>query len=342
MKHWPFSFALVAVLISPFEVVMLQKTARAANDQANMQAQGKVPAKIENMNGLHLKQFGDFAQSWKLVTVRYRQDTQEMRFTYANPLAYQTLQQNQRAKATNPPRARISYPDGSMFAKIGFVTGEDPSFPNSSAPQDQKRFQFMVRDTKRYADTGGWGYALFTPEGELFPEGASTQTQACVACHNLVPERQFVFSQLVNFSPGSRPAVRDPQKDRRQALASDSSKDLSGRRYQFVTQTFSQLKASWPDDRLSLIPAQTKSLRQFRGDPEAAAFRGSIDEIRPLLIQESLSTRQPAYFISRDGQVMSLVYPDADKLTPDTTCATGRRITTKTLLQNQYCMPATK
>ncbi|HRK08171.1 MAG TPA: cytochrome P460 family protein [Pseudobdellovibrionaceae bacterium] len=289
------------------------------------------------MNGLQLKQFGDFAQTWKLVTVRYRQDTQEMRFTYANPLAYQTLKQNHQAMSTDPQRAMIPYPDGSMFAKIGFLTGEDPSFPNSSAPQDQKRFQFMVRDKKRYADTGGWGYALFTPEGELFPDEAATQTQACVACHNLVPERQFVFSQLVSFSPGSRLTKKAPNKTQHQA-----STEPKSRRYQFVTQTISQLKATWPHDRFSLIPSQTKSLRQFRGDPEAAAFRGSIDEIRPLLIQESLSTQQPAYFISRDGQILSLVAPAPNTLTPEANCSNGRSITTKTLLLNHYCMPAPK
>jgi len=294
------------------------------------------------MNGLHLKQFGDFAQTWKLVTVRYRQDTQEMRFTYANPLAHKTLKQNLQAMSADPPRATVPYPDSSMFAKIGFLTGEDPSFPNSSAPQDQKRFQFMVRDQKRYAETGGWGYALFTPEGELFPDDASTQTHACVACHNLVPERHFVFSQLVSFSPGSRPTKSDHLKDQHQALASNSPTEPKNRRYQFVTQTMSQLQATWPPDRLSLIPTQTKSLRQFRGDPEAVAFRGSIDEIRPLLIQESIATRQPAYFVSRDGQILSLVHPRADTITPESKCSTGRQVTTKTLLLNHYCMPASK
>ena len=43
------------------------------------------------MNDISLHQFGDFTKEWKLVTVRYRKDTEEMRFTYANPTAAETL-----------------------------------------------------------------------------------------------------------------------------------------------------------------------------------------------------------------------------------------------------------
>ena len=43
------------------------------------------------MNGLQLKDYPDFETKWHLVTVRYRKDTGEQRFTYANDIAWTAM-----------------------------------------------------------------------------------------------------------------------------------------------------------------------------------------------------------------------------------------------------------
>jgi hypothetical protein len=136
------------------------------------------------MNGIKMSQFPGFAEKWHLVTVRYRKDSNEMRFTYANDLAWKSLQS-----------LKPNYPDGAVFAKIGMMSEADPSFPSSVVPSGAKRFQFMVRDKAKYSDTDGWGYALFDDRGRLFNDDVKIRTQACVACHRIVPERDFVFSR---------------------------------------------------------------------------------------------------------------------------------------------------
>jgi len=122
----------------------------------------------EEMNGIRFKEYQSFAKQWQLITVRYRTDTGEQRFTYANKAAAKVLMSG-----------KTEYPDGAVFAKVGFATEDDPLFPSSKIPHGEKRFQFMVRDKVKYASTGGWGYALFDREGRTFAEEPSGKAMAC-------------------------------------------------------------------------------------------------------------------------------------------------------------------
>ena len=72
-------------------------------------------AGLEKMNGISLKDYRGFDKKWKLVTVRYRKDTGEMRFVYANPLAEKTLMSG-----------KTDYPDGAVFAKVEFQPLKGP------------------------------------------------------------------------------------------------------------------------------------------------------------------------------------------------------------------------
>jgi hypothetical protein len=53
--------------------------------------------------------------------------------------------------------------------------------------------QFMVKDSKRYASTGGWGFAHFD-DGK---PGSETVHNACFACHAIVSDRDMVFNRYV-------------------------------------------------------------------------------------------------------------------------------------------------
>ena len=82
----------------------------------------------DTMNGYSLKQYEGFEKNWRLVTVRYRKDTGEMRLTYANELAWKTLSEG-----------RINYPKGAVFAKIGVKTESDPAFAASLSPEGTRK-----------------------------------------------------------------------------------------------------------------------------------------------------------------------------------------------------------
>ena len=51
--------------------------------------------------------------------------------------------------------------------------------------------QFMVKDSKKYASTGGWGFPQFD-DGK--PTNESVH-KTCVACHGPAKDRDFVFTR---------------------------------------------------------------------------------------------------------------------------------------------------
>ena len=81
------------------------------------------------MISMKLSDFKGVEKNWHLVTVRFRKDTQEMRWTFANDGAWKTLSSGS-----------IEYPNGAVFAKIDAVTHEDAQFPSSAVPSGARRF----------------------------------------------------------------------------------------------------------------------------------------------------------------------------------------------------------
>ncbi len=231
----------------------------------------------KSMNEIAISQYPDFEKNWHLVTVRFRQDSGELRFVYANDLAFKAM------RDLNP-----KYPDGAVFAKIGMITEDDPAFTSSKVPSGAKRFQFMVRNQKKYKSTEGWGYALFDGDGNLFTEDLKAKTEACAACHRLVPERDYVFSRLMALGVG--------------ALQSKDSA-LSSKKFEFK---------SMPRDKMP--PTLSAQLGKYdlvsalTGDVQRHAFSGTLDEIVPTLIQRALQLQSPAALIINDKNY-SLVLP---------------------------------
>jgi hypothetical protein len=98
---------------------------------------------------------------------------------------------------------KLPFPDGAIIAALHW--NEDSSdadnqvlasgFPGagleSSFAGSAVNVQFMVKDSKKYAASGGWGYADFTngkPGGEALH-------QACFPCHQPAKDRDYVFTR---------------------------------------------------------------------------------------------------------------------------------------------------
>lgn len=52
-------------------------------------------------------------------------------------------------------------PDGAKMAKVHWTPKPNEFFPNATVPGELVNVDFMVKDTKRFVDSGGWGYAVF-------------------------------------------------------------------------------------------------------------------------------------------------------------------------------------
>jgi hypothetical protein len=139
----------------------------------------------KEFDGIDLAKYAKFWEKWHLVTTRYRKDNTEQRFVYANDLAYNALKKGLKV-----------YPDGAMFGKVAFMTKEDSAFPNSLEPVAFTRVQLMRKDSKKYKDSNGWGYGIFIQNSGGVPYATEKSAViACHACHQLVPQRDYVFSK---------------------------------------------------------------------------------------------------------------------------------------------------
>jgi hypothetical protein len=88
-------------------------------------------------------------------------------------------------------------PDGARMAKIHWNPKKSTEAPNATiVPSTLHDIDFMVKDSKRFADTGGWGYAQFNYDAasDTFkPLGDDAKCGA--ACHTIVKSKDYVFTE---------------------------------------------------------------------------------------------------------------------------------------------------
>lgn len=277
-----------------------------------------IPMTGDTMNGYSIKQFAGFETKWHFVTPRYRKDISQIRMVYANDIAWKAL------------KAHVSdYPDGAVFAKIAFSTIDDPSFTSSAIPSGSLRYQFMVRDHKKHKDTDGWGYAIFDGAGHGTEINVETNSQACAACHAIVPERGFVFSLPVsetvkgNFGP----------------VPAASSRPT------FVAASAEQM----PPAVREHLPPGASDIRQMKlPSLEKVGPANKLGEMRPALLAETMKTQLPAVLVNESGTAFAATYLDPAR--PDCTADDGKKgvMVKEFLLEGghvtpvDYCAPAAK
>jgi hypothetical protein len=95
----------------------------------------------------------------------------------------------------------LPFPDGAIIAAIHWsrVSSEDNDkvlngpFPGTQSFVIGSRVnvQFMVKDSKKYATTGGWGFADFTGD----KPGDKALHETCFPCHVPAKDRDYVFTR---------------------------------------------------------------------------------------------------------------------------------------------------
>jgi hypothetical protein len=95
-------------------------------------------------------------------------------------------------------------PDGAKMAKIHWKPKPNQFFPDATVPGDLVNVDFMVKDGKRFADSGGWGYAVFdyNVAPDTFTPGTTAGTppqgndaKCGFACHTAAKMRDYVFTE---------------------------------------------------------------------------------------------------------------------------------------------------
>ena len=77
------------------------------------------------------------------------------------------------------------------------------TFPTATVPASQQDVDFMVKDSKRFADSGGWGWGAFkhntasdtfTPATTADEPPQGNDAKCGLACHTIVKARDYVFT----------------------------------------------------------------------------------------------------------------------------------------------------
>ena len=127
-------------------------------------------------------------RDWRLISVaREEGKLDDLRAILGNDVAIEASREG-----------KLPYPDGTIIARLAW--SHEPLEESSEAfgrPQSfvagppKNGVQFMVKDARKYASTGGWGFAQFDG-GE--PAGEAVHN-TCFPCHVIVEARDFVFNR---------------------------------------------------------------------------------------------------------------------------------------------------
>jgi cytochrome P460 len=156
-----------------------------------MSAQDKYTVKVPG--GLAFSEFKGY-EAWQVVSIS--QDGDLFAAILANPVMIDAY------RAGTPSNGK-PFPDGSKMAKIHWSPKKMETFPAATVPGTLHDVDFMVRDSKRFADSGGWGWAVFEYEAasRAFRPGTTADNppqennaKCGFACHTIVKSRDYVFT----------------------------------------------------------------------------------------------------------------------------------------------------
>jgi hypothetical protein len=141
-------------------------------------------------NGLAFSEFKGY-EGWQVIAVSKAKvgNDEVINAILGNPEMIETF------KAGFPGNGK-TVPDGARMAKIHWNSKTNDAFPNHAiVPDTLHDIDFMVKDSKRFADYGGWGYAQFNYSAATDTFSPLGTGAACgYACHTLVKSKDYVFN----------------------------------------------------------------------------------------------------------------------------------------------------
>ena len=126
-------------------------------------------------------------RDWRLISVAHEEgNLNDLRAILGNDVAFKASREG-----------KLPFPDGTIIARLAW--SYDPLEESEKAFGRRQSFvagppkngvQFMVKDSRKYASTDGWGFAQFN-DGKPADEAHN----ACFSCHAIVKARDFVFNR---------------------------------------------------------------------------------------------------------------------------------------------------
>jgi hypothetical protein len=122
-------------------------------------------------------------RQWELIApAQEAPPLNELRAVLGNATAVKAIQ-----------AATLPFPDGTIFVKLAYKRVPSTEYGPASIPGAPTTVQIMVKDSKKYAASGGWGFGRFV-NGK---PADLAQHQTCLACHQAnVKNHDLVFTRF--------------------------------------------------------------------------------------------------------------------------------------------------
>ncbi len=144
----------------------------------------------EEATPLFVKTIPSGYREWRLVSVAHEEGSlKDIRAILGNDIAINAYREG-----------KLPFPEGTIIGRIAWrhvaseennkIFGREQSFVPGDAPPWY--LQFMVKDSTKYAATGGWGYAQFDKDGKPGPD---SDLKKCFPCHEAIKARDFIFTR---------------------------------------------------------------------------------------------------------------------------------------------------
>jgi Cytochrome P460 len=151
-------------------------------------------------NGLALSEFKGY-EAWQVVAPSLTQSQNVIRAILANPVMIKAYQEG-------IPGNGKPFPDGSKIVKLLWTTKAFTDKPFSASSPDTvagllTRVEVIEKDSKRFADSHGWGYGDFDYDAasDTFKPGTTADTppqghdaRCGTACHTLAASKDYIFT----------------------------------------------------------------------------------------------------------------------------------------------------
>jgi hypothetical protein len=171
----------IAMIVLPSALAGM---ALAAQDRYSLQVPG----------GLAFSEFRGY-EGWQTIAVSQTDDTIEV--ILGNPVIID-------AYRAGVPGNGKPFPDGSKMTKIHWNAKRSAEAPApTTVPDTLHDVDFMVKDSKRFADSGGWGWGAFEydPASDTFRPATvadnppqENDAKCGFACHTIVEKKDYVFT----------------------------------------------------------------------------------------------------------------------------------------------------
>lgn len=166
----------------------------AATGQTQAAGSSQDKYSVQVLNGLALSEARGY-ESWPVIAVSHNGGA--LAAILGNPAMIAAF------KAGFPGNGR-PFPDGAKMVKVHWIAKVNPSEPGAPAvPGNQLNVDVMVKDSRRFAGSGGWGYGSFEYDaasdtyrpGNLKDKPPQGNNASCgFACHSAVKTKDYVFT----------------------------------------------------------------------------------------------------------------------------------------------------